>query len=124
VARAVGADSISENVRGLLTGAERLARTEVELALAKGRDSVGESVRHMGTLIVAGVFAIGGMAFLLMAIYNGLTLRVDPWLAALLTATIAFAGAGILLQVARPKTDEADETRSLAKRRDGVATVI
>jgi len=123
VARAVGADSISENVRGLLTGAERLARTEVELALAKGRDSVGQSARHMGTLVFAAVFAIGGMAFLLMAIYNGLALRVDSWIAALLTATIAFVGAGILLQVARPKTDEAEDPRSLAERRDGVATV-
>lgn len=123
MARAVGADSISENVRGLLSGAERLARTEVELALAKGRDSFGESARHMGTLVVAAVFAIGGMAFLLMAIYNGLALRVDSWLAALLTAIIAFAGAGILLHVALPKTGEADETRSLAERRDNVATV-
>jgi hypothetical protein len=123
MARAVGADSISENVRGLLSGAERLARTEVELALAKGRDSVGETARHMGMLVVAAVFATGGMAFLLVAIYNGLALRVDSWLAALLTAIIAFAGAGILLQIALPKTGEADQTRSLAERRDGVATV-
>ena len=123
MARALGADSIGENVRGLLSGAERLARTEVELALAKGRDNFGETARGMGMLVVAAVCAIGGMAFLLMAIYNGLALRLDSWLAALLTATIAFAGAGILLQVARPKTDEADEPRSLAERRDNVATV-
>jgi len=121
--RAVGADSISENVRGLLTGAERLARTEVELALAKGRDSVGESARHMVMLVVAAVFAIGGMAFMLIAIYNGLALRVDSWLAALLTAIIAFAGAGIFLQVAVPKAGEADATRSITERRDDVATV-
>jgi len=123
MARAVGADSISENVRGLLSGAERLARTEVELALAKGRDSVGETARHMGVLVVAAMFAIGGMAFLLMAIYSGLALRVDGWLAAFLTAIIAFAGAGILLQVALPKTGKADQTRPLAGQRDGVATV-
>jgi len=122
MAGAVRADSISENVRGLLTGAERLARTEVELALAKGRDSFGATARHIGMLAVAGVFAVGGSAFLLMAIYNGIAVRVDTWLAALLTALIAFVGAGVLFLFALPKPDDADETESLVRQRDGVVT--
>ncbi len=117
-----GVDSIGYNVRGLLTQAERLARTEVELALAKGRESVGETARHLSMLVVAGVFALGGMAFLLHAIYSGLNTRVDGWLAALLTAIIAFIGAFIFLRLGVQQKDAVDETETLGGRRDRVAT--
>lgn len=100
MAQTRGADSIGQNVRGLLTQAERLARTEMELALSKGRDKVGDQVRHLAMLAGAAVFALGGMAFLLHAIYQGLETQLDSWLAALLTALIAFACAGVFVKVA------------------------
>lgn len=123
MANAGGAESIGANVRGLLTGAERLARTEVELALAKGRESFGESAKTVAMMIVAGVFALGGISFLLHAIYSALTLRVDQWLAALLTAIIAFAGAGLFLRLGTPKPADADVKKTLEGRRDNVVTV-
>lgn len=92
-------ESIGQNIRGLLTQAERLARTEVELALAKGRESVGETARHLSMIVVAGVFALGGTAFLLYAVFCGLQTRVDTWLAALLTAGVAFVGAILFLRL-------------------------
>lgn len=117
------ADSIGQNVRGLLTQAERLARTEVELALAKGRESMGDTARHLGVLVVAAVFALGGTAFLLQAVYIGLLLRLDPWLAALCTAVIAFVGATILLRVGMHKGVEAEESVQKRGRRNGAVTV-
>ncbi len=123
MANAGGAESIGANVRGLLTGAERLARTEVELALAKGRESFGESAKTVAMLIVAGVLALGGVFFLLHAIYSGLTLRVDQWLAALLTAVIAFAGAGIFVRLGAAKPDDANVKETLEGRRNSVVTV-
>ncbi len=96
---ASGSNSIGYNVRGLLTQAERLARTEVELAFAKGRETVGATARGLVMLVVAGVFALGGTAFLLHAIYQGLSTRLDPWLAALLTAVAAFVGAFVFLRI-------------------------
>jgi len=120
---ASGAESIGANVRGLLTGAERLARTEVELALAKGRESFGESSKTVAMLIVAGLFALGGISFLLHAIYSGLTLQVEQWLAALLTALIAFAGAAVFVRLGAAKPDDADVKQTLEGRRDSVVTV-
>ena len=117
------ADSIGHNVRGLLTHAERLARTEVELALAKGRESMSDTARHLGVLVVAAVFVLGGTAFLLLAAYNGLLLRVQPWLAALITAGGAFVGATILLRVGMHKETSMDEASQVSGRRNGVVTV-
>jgi hypothetical protein len=123
MASAGGAESIGANVRGLLTGAERLARAEMELALARGRESFGESAKTFAMVVVAGVFALGGISFLLHAIYSGLLLRVDQWLAALLTAVIAFAGAGLFLRLGASKPAHAERKEALEGRRDGVVTM-
>lgn len=117
------AESIGQNVRGLLTHAERLARTEVELALAKGRESMSDTARSLGVLVVAGIFALGGAAFLLQAIYSGLLLKLEPWLAALLTAGIAFVGAFLLLRVGTHKEIEADAPAQVRVRRNGTVAV-
>ncbi|MES3033513.1 MAG: phage holin family protein [Gemmatimonadota bacterium] len=118
------ADSISHNVRGLLTQAERVARTEVELAIAKGRESMGDTARNLGVLVVAGVFALGGTAFLLQAIYTALLMRVEPWLAALITAAIAFVSAIILLRMGMHRDESVDEPAApMRSRRPGVVTV-
>lgn len=114
MAQTRGADSIGQNVRGLLTQAEKLARTEMELALSKGRDKVGDQVRHLAMLAGAAVFALGGMAFLLHAIYQGLETRLDSWLAALLTAVVAFACAGVFVKVASGR-DGAEPAREPLK---------
>lgn len=120
MAESRAADSISYNVRGLLTQAERLARTEVELALAKGRDSISETVRMVIMVVVAGVFALGGTAFLLQAIYTGLSMRVESWLAALLTALIAFGGAFLFLRLGVSRKADVAEPESLDGRRTSV----
>lgn len=118
------ADSIGHNVRGLLTQAERLARTEVELAIAKGRESMGDTARNLAVVVVAGIFALGGTAFLLQAIYSGLLLRVEPWLAALITAGVAFMLATILLRMGMHKEVRVDEpVPPVRGRRNGVVTV-
>lgn len=119
MAQTRGADSIAQNVRGLLTQAEKLARTEMELALSKGRDKVGDQVRHLVMLAGAAVFALGGMAFLLHAIYEGLETRLDSWLAALLTAAIAFACAGIFVKIAAGR-DSAEAARDRLQSGDAV----
>ena len=122
MAASSGVESIGQNVRGLLTQAERLARTEVELALAKGRESVGETARHLGMIVVAGVFALGGTAFLLYAVFCGLQTRVDSWLAALLTAGIAFVGAVLFLRLGVQQKPVPDAETSHGVRRDRVMT--
>ena len=117
------AESIGQNVRGLLTHAERLARTEVELALAKGRESMGESARSLGVVVVAAVFALGGTAFLLQAIYSALLLRVEPWLAALITAGFAFVCAVVLLRLGMHKEADVEAPAQIRGRRTGAVTV-
>ena len=117
-----GVESIGQNVRGLLTHAERLARTEVELALAKGRESVGETARHLIMIVVAGVFALGGTAFLLYAIFCGVQTRVDTWLAALLTAGVAFVGAVLFLRLGVQQKSAPEVETTDGVRRDRVMT--
>jgi hypothetical protein len=122
VIEASGTTSIGYDVRGLLSQAERLARTEVELALAKGRESVGETMRHLVMLVVAGVFALGGTAFLLHAVYAGLSIRLDSWLAALLTAVVAFVGAFVSLRIGVSQSrDDADVAEADTRRGVAVA---
>lgn len=115
-------ESIGQNVRGLLTQAERLARTEVELALAKGRESVGETARHLIMIVVAGVFALGGTAFLLYAVFCGVQTRVDTWLAALLTAGVAFVGAVLFLRLGVQQKSAPEVETTDGVRRDRVMT--
>lgn len=107
-----GTESIGQSVRGLLTHAERLARTEMELAVAKGKDSLSDQARPFGMLVGAALLGLGGVAYLLYAVYSGLTEKVDPWLAALITAGVAFASAFAILKLAAKADVASTETRS------------
>jgi len=96
----IGTESIGQNVRGLLTQAERLARTEMELAVAKGKDALGNQARQLTMFAGAALLGLGGMAYLLYAVYSGLAARMDSWAAALVTAGAAFAAALLFVRLA------------------------
>lgn len=112
MAEQTGSESIGQNVRALLSQAERLARTEMELAVAKGKDALGNQARHVTMLIVAGLLGFGGTAYLLFAVYSGLTARLESWVAALITAGVAFASAFVCLKLAVTSETSSESSRS------------
>jgi len=112
VAEQSGTESIGQNIRGLLTHAERLARTEMELAVAKGTDALSDQARHVTMLVGAALLGLGGMAYLLYAVFSALTERVDPWVAALITAGVAFTAAFVFVKLAVKRDSASDESRS------------
>ena len=115
-----GTESIGQNVRGLLTQAERLARTEVELAVAKGKDSLSNQARYLVMLVGAALLGLGGMAYLLYAVYSGLAARMDGWATALSTAGVSFACAFVFLKLGA--TREAPSDAPISSRPRAVST--
>ena len=111
-----GTESIGQNVRGLLTQAERLARTEMELAVAKGKDSLSNQARYLVMLVGAALLGLGGMAYLLYAVYSGLAGRMDGWAAALSTAGVSFACAFVFLKLGAKRESASDEPSSSRQR--------
>lgn len=107
--------SLAGELRELLVDGQRLVRTEVALVAEKGRDALARSTRRAALFAASAVLGIEGLVYALRSVYEALVMRLDPWLAALLTAGITWVVAAVFVMLAlRPARDDA--TRASASR--------
>ena len=105
-------ESIAGEMRALATQTERLIRSELTLALVRAQEAIASGVPRVAMIVAAGVLGIGGIAYLFHAIYSALSLRLDTWAAALITAVLSFMMASILGALAlRRSTDPVPSVR-------------
>lgn len=98
----IGEPPLRELIGAAIDGAKDLARAEVRLARAELVRGAAASARALGMLAGALALALGGTILLLIAIMAALVaLGLPAWLAALLMAVLAFAGAAVLARAAR-----------------------
>ena len=99
--------STAELLRELSEQTTRLVRQEVELAKAevsvKGKRA-GQGAGMFGAAGVVGLFAVGALT---TAIIAALSLALATWLAALITAVVYAAVAGVLALTGRKKVQAA-----------------
>ncbi len=92
-----------EIIRDIANNIQAIVRAEIELARAE----VMEKVRHAGKagiLIAAGaVVGLYGAAFLLVCVYNALSLGTPPWLSALVIGVVLVVTAAVLYAAGRRK---------------------
>lgn len=101
-----GPESIAGEMRALVTQTERLIRSEFTLAAVRGKEALASGSRRAVLLVASATLSLGGLAYLFHAIYSALSIRLDHWAAALVTAGISFAAAGLLASVALRRSDD------------------
>ncbi len=101
-----GSESITGEMRALVTQTERLIRSEITLAAVRGKEALVSGSRRAVLLGSSALIGVAGFAYLFHAIYSALALRLEGWAAALITAVIAFAMAGVLATLALRRSDE------------------
>jgi uncharacterized membrane protein YqjE len=84
--------SLAEVVKDIVTNIQEIVRTEVRLARAEIREKVASTARAGGVLAVGAVVVFYALGFLLVSIYNLLSLVMPFWGAAL----VMFIGLGII----------------------------
>jgi hypothetical protein len=90
-------------LREIVQQAERVARAEVQLTLSRARDAAEIHARRVVGAAAAALLVGVGIVFSLIALFLALASRIEHWLAALLTACLAFAAAAIVHRGMRPR---------------------
>ncbi len=84
--------SVADVVKDIVTNIQEIVRTEVRLARAEIREKISATARAGAVLAVGAVVVFYALAFLLVSIYNLLSLAMPFWGAAL----VMFIGLGII----------------------------
>ena len=84
-----GERSIATVLKDIVGNIQELVRAEIRLAKVEVRQEVDRAKRSIALLIVGGVVAVLGLAFLMLASVYALSIVVAPWLAAGIVAIVA-----------------------------------
>ena len=73
-----------------------LVKAELDLAKTSASKAIAKAAVGIAFLALAGLFALIGLVFVVLAVYNALNSTMSPGLAALVTALIVFVVAGVI----------------------------
>ena len=99
--------SLAELVRRLGDELSTLVRDEIRLAQAELAQKGKQAGVGAGMFGGAGMLAFYGVGAIIAALTLGLSLALEPWLAAIIVGVVLFAVAGILGLVGKRKMQEA-----------------
>ncbi|HYP12860.1 MAG TPA: phage holin family protein [Bryobacteraceae bacterium] len=90
-----------EVVKGIITNAQEMVRSEVRLARAEVREEINKSLAAAKKLAVAAVAGLFALAFVLLAVSRLLALAMPSWVASLVVGVVLGAVAAVLLMNSR-----------------------
>ena len=80
----VGERSTVDLIKDVVANIQSIIRSEIRLANAEMKEKATRASRASITMVAGGVLVLYGFAFLLVCIYQALTIVMWPWLSALI----------------------------------------
>lgn len=98
--------SLADVLQDIVGNIQEISRSEFRLAKAEIREEAAKATRSSIPLAIGLVLSLYALGFILLAAVNGLSVVVDPWLAALIVGVAVLVVALALISVGRKRLKE------------------